>query len=83
MKIGPAWRLAGDWFGICSCDVPCPCASSVGHGLTPPKWANSPSMRGGVMVTLGLMLRFNNRLKEGEYLHDLSQRRFERQLAGA
>ena len=21
----PEWRLAGDWFDICSCDVPCPC----------------------------------------------------------
>jgi len=21
----PAWRLAGDWFDICSCDIPCPC----------------------------------------------------------
>jgi hypothetical protein len=21
----PQWRLAGDWFDICSCDVPCPC----------------------------------------------------------
>lgn len=19
------WRLAGDWFDICSCDIPCPC----------------------------------------------------------
>jgi hypothetical protein len=21
----PGWRLAGDWFDICSCDIPCPC----------------------------------------------------------
>ena len=21
----PKWRLAGDWFDICSCDIPCPC----------------------------------------------------------
>jgi hypothetical protein len=21
----PEWRLAGDWFDICSCDIPCPC----------------------------------------------------------
>jgi hypothetical protein len=21
----PNWRLAGDWFDICSCDIPCPC----------------------------------------------------------
>jgi hypothetical protein len=21
----PAWRLAGDWFDICSCNIPCPC----------------------------------------------------------
>jgi len=21
----PQWRLAGDWFDICSCDIPCPC----------------------------------------------------------
>ena len=21
----PAWRLAGDWFDICSCDIACPC----------------------------------------------------------
>ena len=21
----PQWSLAGDWFDICSCDIPCPC----------------------------------------------------------
>ena len=21
----PEWRLAGDWFDICSCSIPCPC----------------------------------------------------------
>jgi len=21
----PDWRLAGDWFDICSCNIPCPC----------------------------------------------------------
>jgi hypothetical protein len=21
----PAWHLAGDWFDVCSCDIPCPC----------------------------------------------------------
>ena len=21
----PEWRLVGDWFDICSCDIPCPC----------------------------------------------------------
>ena len=21
----PAWRVAGDWFDVCSCNVPCPC----------------------------------------------------------
>ena len=21
----PQWRLAGDWFDICSCNIPCPC----------------------------------------------------------
>jgi hypothetical protein len=21
----PKWRLVGDWFDICSCDIPCPC----------------------------------------------------------
>ncbi len=21
----PEWRLAGDWFDICSCNIPCPC----------------------------------------------------------
>jgi hypothetical protein len=21
----PDWRLAGDWFDVCSCDIPCPC----------------------------------------------------------
>ena len=21
----PRWRLAGDWFDVCSCDIPCPC----------------------------------------------------------
>src|SRR5512135_2398875 len=25
MNSAPAWRLAGDWFDICSCDIPCPC----------------------------------------------------------
>ena len=21
----PAWRLTGEWFDVCSCDIPCPC----------------------------------------------------------
>ncbi len=21
----PAWRISGDWFDVCSCNVPCPC----------------------------------------------------------
>jgi hypothetical protein len=21
----PQWHLAGDWFDVCSCDIPCPC----------------------------------------------------------
>ena len=21
----PEWRLTGDWFDICSCNIPCPC----------------------------------------------------------
>ena len=21
----PKWRLSGDWFDVCSCDIPCPC----------------------------------------------------------
>lgn len=21
----PAWRIAGDWFDVCSCNIPCPC----------------------------------------------------------
>ena len=21
----PGWQLAGDWFDVCSCDIPCPC----------------------------------------------------------
>jgi hypothetical protein len=21
----PQWRAAGDWFDVCSCDIPCPC----------------------------------------------------------
>ena len=25
MATVPEWRLAGDWFDICSCDIPCPC----------------------------------------------------------
>ncbi|MBX6320256.1 MAG: DUF1326 domain-containing protein, partial [Rhodospirillaceae bacterium] len=25
MNAVPAWHLAGDWFDICSCDIPCPC----------------------------------------------------------
>jgi hypothetical protein len=25
MNAVPRWRLAGDWFDICSCDIPCPC----------------------------------------------------------
>src|SRR5213075_2907897 len=25
MNAVPNWRLAGDWFDICSCDIPCPC----------------------------------------------------------
>ena len=20
-----AWRLAGDWFDVCKCSIPCPC----------------------------------------------------------
>jgi len=22
----PAWRVAGDWFDVCKCDIPCPCS---------------------------------------------------------
>jgi hypothetical protein len=22
----PQWRLVGDWFDVCSCDIPCPCS---------------------------------------------------------
>lgn len=25
MSAIPEWRLVGDWFDICSCDIPCPC----------------------------------------------------------
>ena len=25
MNTVPDWRLAGDWFDICSCNIPCPC----------------------------------------------------------
>ena len=25
MSAIPQWRLSGDWFDICSCDIPCPC----------------------------------------------------------
>jgi hypothetical protein len=25
MNTVPNWRPAGDWFDICSCNVPCPC----------------------------------------------------------
>src|SRR5262245_40309133 len=25
MNTIPEWHLAGDWFDICSCDIPCPC----------------------------------------------------------
>jgi hypothetical protein len=25
MDTVPKWRLAGDWFDVCSCDIPCPC----------------------------------------------------------
>lgn len=25
METVPKWRLAGDWFDVCSCDIPCPC----------------------------------------------------------
>jgi hypothetical protein len=25
MATVPAWRLVGDWFDICSCNIPCPC----------------------------------------------------------
>jgi hypothetical protein len=25
MNAVPEWRLAGDWFDICSCNIPCPC----------------------------------------------------------
>jgi hypothetical protein len=21
----PSWHVVGDWFDICSCDIPCPC----------------------------------------------------------
>src|SRR4029453_15689634 len=21
----PQWRLVGDWFDVCKCDIPCPC----------------------------------------------------------
>ena len=35
----PEWRLVGDWFDICSCDIACPCefaqapTGNVCHGL--------------------------------------------------
>jgi len=25
MNSVPEWRLTGDWFDICSCNIPCPC----------------------------------------------------------
>jgi hypothetical protein len=25
MAAVPDWHLAGDWFDVCSCDIPCPC----------------------------------------------------------
>ena len=25
METVPQWRLVGDWFDVCSCDIPCPC----------------------------------------------------------
>ncbi len=25
MSTVPEWQLVGDWFDICSCDIPCPC----------------------------------------------------------
>ena len=25
MATVPQWHLAGDWFDVCSCDIPCPC----------------------------------------------------------
>lgn len=25
MNAVPEWRLVGDWFDICSCNIPCPC----------------------------------------------------------
>jgi hypothetical protein len=25
MDTTPVWRLVGDWFDICSCNIPCPC----------------------------------------------------------
>ena len=25
MDTVPQWRLVGDWFDLCSCDIPCPC----------------------------------------------------------
>jgi hypothetical protein len=25
MNTVPEWHLAGDWFDICSCSIPCPC----------------------------------------------------------
>ena len=25
MDTVPTWRLAGDWFDVCKCDLPCPC----------------------------------------------------------
>ena len=25
METSPQWHLAGDWFDVCKCDVPCPC----------------------------------------------------------
>jgi hypothetical protein len=25
MAEAPQWRVKGDWFDVCKCDVPCPC----------------------------------------------------------
>jgi hypothetical protein len=31
----PKWRISGDWFDVCSCDIPCPCtfAQSPTNGV--------------------------------------------------
>ena len=42
METIPQWRLRGDWFDVCKCDIPCPCEFAQPPTVTPAGCAGLP-----------------------------------------